>query len=410
MRSEIAFAMARAARLALADPAERRIVALLDFLAGRLDACVLAEAALHRTQRTRYADMSFFEPLQKLLTAYEEEAELSLFGRWAARFDVMRCLTNLLHLEAAEEADPSIKSRPVMAPLFITGLPRASTTFLHALLAQDPANVVPRCWQLIYPYPPKKTWFGDHRRRWVEWQFKLFQFLSPAVSELHPLTADAPQECTDITGQVFQSQRFDTTHNVPSYQRWYDSYGQEGAFRFHRRFLQHLDAGRRHWVLKSPDHVFSLDAIRKVYPDARIVFLHRDPVSVVASCAKLTEVLRRPFTRTVDRQVVGRNVSDRLIASAERMAAADGADDILHLYFRDVVSDPFAAVSAIYAHCDRGLSPAAKVKMRAWLARTPESRTRHRYSLAEFGLDAMELRERFAGYMQHFAVPIEAGR
>lgn len=384
---------------------------MFESFAGRLDAQALTEAALRRAGRSDFSDTSFFVPLQKLLAAYEEEADLSLFGRWAARFDIMRGLTNLLRMDAAEEADPSIPKRKIDAPLFITGLPRASTTFLHTLLAQDPANAVPRSWQLIYPFPPKRRWFGgDHRKSWVEWQFRIFQALSPAVSDLHPLHADAPQECTDITAQVFQSQRFDTTYNVPSYQRWFDGYEQEGAFRFHRRFLQHLNAGDRHWVLKSPDHVFSLAAIKKVYPDARIVFLHRDPLSVVASCAKLTEVLRKPFTRALDPIAVGRNVSERLIQSVERMALAASEDDILHLYFRDVIADPLAAARAVYAHCGREMTPAAKVKMRAWLARKPEGNTKHRYDLSEFGLDAGALRERFSAYMAYFSVPVEGVR
>ncbi len=383
---------------------------MLDFLGGRLDTAVLTETALRRAGRTRYSDTSFHEPLIKLLTAYEEEAELSLFGRFAARFDILRCLTNLLQLDAAEEADPSITRRPITAPLFITGLPRSSTTFLHTLLAQDPATAVPLCWQLIYPFPPRRPWFGkDRRRDIVEGQFRIFKLLSPGISDLHPLSADAPQECTDITAQVFQSLRFDSTHHIPSYQAWLDDHGQDDAFRFHRRFLQNLDAQApgRSWVLKSPDHIFCLDAIQTTYPDARIVFLHRDPLSVVASCAKLTEALRKPFSRAVDPLVVGKNVADRLVASAQRMAAADGAENILHLYFRDVIADPMAAVAKVYAHCGRDLSPAAKLKMLSWLARCPRTRTRHSYNLAEFGLKAGVLRERFSGYMTRFAVPME---
>lgn len=377
---------------------------------GPLDADHLKAAALRRARRRCFSDETFYLPLQKLVSAYENEAELSVFGRLATRFDIMRCLTNLLNLDAAEEVDASITRREIAQPLFITGLPRASTTFLHTLLAQDPANAVPRSWQLIYPFPPRHhLLLGDYRRDWVEAQLRFFQFISPGMADLHPLSADAPQECTDITAQVFQSMRFDTTYHIPSYQRWFDKLDQTPAFRFHRRFLQHLDVQSpgKQWVLKSPDHIFSLDAIRTVYPDAKIVFLHRDPLSVVASCAKLTEVLRKPFARTVDPKVVGENVAARLIAQSERMAAADG--NILHLYFRNVTADPLAAAAEVYAHCGRELTSAAKARMQAWLARTQEGKKRHRYDLAEFGLSAAELRERFRPYVQHFAVPVERG-
>ncbi len=374
----------------------------------RLNADWFLENALHRAGRKRFSDTSFVEPLKQLLCAYDEEAELSLFGRYAARFDVMRCLDNLLRFDAMEEADPTIRSRKIARPLFITGLPRSSTTFLHELLAQDPENAVPLSWQLIYPYPGRKLFGRDSRRDWVELQFRVFQLSSPGVARLHPLSADKPQECTDITAQVFQSLRFETTHNVPSYQHWIDAHGHDEAFRFHRRFLQHLGAqnpGYR-WILKSPDHVFALDAIRSAYPDASIVFLHRDPLSVVASCAKLTELLRRPFTRSLDQRVVGREVADRLVESAERMTDAAESGGILHLYYREVTADPLKAVDAIYHHCGRFLSPVARQRMNHWLARQPPPR-KHRYDLAEFGLEPGSLRERFAGYMRSFAVPRE---
>jgi hypothetical protein len=375
--------------------------------AGGLNAQELLRAALRKAGRGAFSDTSFVAPLERLVTAYNTEANLSAFGRRAARFDIGRSLDNILCLDAAEEADASIRGRPIARPLFITGLPRSATTFLHALLAEDPGNAVPRCWQLIYPYP-KRTFGRDRRRRQVGLQLAIFRLLSPGVGDLHPLFADAPQECTDITAQVFESPRFDTTHHVPSYQAWYDAARHESAFAFHRRFLQHLDTQMpgRHWVLKSPDHVFDLDAIAAVYPDARFVFLHRDPVSVVGSCAKLTELLRRPFTRTLDRAVVGGNVAARLIACADRMATMAASGAILHLMYHDVIADPLGAAAAIYRHCGREMLPAARLRMKAFVGRR-HRRSRRRYDLKEFGLNAGELRERFAAYMDAFAVPSE---
>jgi Sulfotransferase family len=377
--------------------------------ASAFDAHRLMALALARAGRRDFSDHSFVEPLRRLLSAYAQEADLSRFGRHAVHFDVLRSLANLLKLDEAEEANPSIVERSIAEPIFITGLPRSATTFLHTLLAQDPANAVPRGWQFIYPYP--RSVLGlDLRRLEVEAEFALFRLLSPGVSALHPISADAPQECTDITAQVFQSLRFDTTHRVPSYQRWLSAHGHYGAFRFHRRFLQHLDAqapGRR-WVLKSPDHVFALDAIRSVYPDARIVFLHRDPLSVVASCVKLVELLHKPFTRHIDRDELGDQVSTRLIESSEKMAkAACNNPDVLNLHYREIVARPMEAVATLYRHCGMNLSGEAEARMRRWL-RHPHRRRHPRYNLQEFGLDARDLNRRFARYMQAFHVTPEA--
>ncbi|HEX4369767.1 MAG TPA: sulfotransferase [Rhizomicrobium sp.] len=366
------------------------------------------DLALRRAGRNDFSDRSFIEPLTRLLAAYEQEADLSRFGRRAVHFDVLRCLANLLRLDEAEDADPSIVARIIEKPIFITGLPRSATTFLHTLLAQDPAHAAPRSWQSMHPYPSPILGL-DLRRLEVDAEFALFRLLSPGVSALHPIAADTPQECTDITAQVFQSLRFDTTYRIPSYQSWLDGHGHHAAFRFHRRFLQHLDAqspGHR-WVLKSPDNVFALDAIRAAYPDARIIFLHRDPLSVVASCVKLAELLRKPFTRHVDRGELGDQVSSRLVESTEEMALAAECDpDILNLHYREIVARPMETVEALYAHCGMALSGEAETRMRRWLQH-PRRHRHPRYNLAEFGLDARDLNRRFARYMQAFHVTPE---
>src|SRR5208282_5355731 len=103
------------------------------------------------------------------------------------------------------------------------------------------------------------------------------------------IDANSPQECSEITAHLFSSLRFDTNYFVPSYRHWMDSTGHLAAYQFHRRFLQHLQhqaGGGGRWVLKCPDHVFALTAIRAVYPDARMVFVHRDPVRVLLSVTR----------------------------------------------------------------------------------------------------------------------------
>ncbi len=380
------------------------------------DAERLIHKALKRARRRNFSDLSFVQPLNLLLEAFAEEADLSTFGRYAIHCDVQRCLANLLRFDVAEEEDAAIRSRPIHHPVFITGMPRSATSFLHNVLSQDPANAVPRCWQLLYPYPMRNRFLPlDPRKALVNLELRLFRCMTPGLNDLHDLSAEEPQECTDITAQVFQSLRFETTHRIPSYQNWIDRHGHRDAFLFHRRFLQHLDAQIRQgvpghrWVLKSPDHVFALDAIRSVYPDAKIIFLHRDPLSVIPSCVRLTERLHRPFTNHIDAREIGRQVSARLNQAADHMmAAASRHPDILHLYYREVVAHPIAAIRTLYRHCGFELSDVAEQRMAAFLAR-PRRRARRTYDFAKFGLDAKNLRERFAGYVQHFAVAEEAG-
>ena len=370
-------------------------------LGPKLNADIIVSEALRESGRQNFSSTQFLEPLQKLVRSYEEEADLSVFGRFAAHFDILRSLRNLLRFDYEEEAQPKIRLRPISQPVFITGLPRSGTTFLHTLLSIDPLNIVPRAWQLIYPYVDGE--YKSYRQR-VDRQLWLFRQLSPELDGMHPLSADTPQECTDITAQVFQSLRFDTTHYIPTYQKWIDNFGHIEAFRFHRRFLQHLDhqfPGRR-WILKCPDHVFALSAIREVYPDARIVVLHRDPVNVLASVAKLTDLLRKPFSRSVDRLEIGRQVSERWANGAdlmvEIMRRRDG--DTLHIFYPQLVSNPLASIQQVYDHCGIKLTTDFLYRLRSYIDLHPRGGyEEHRHSLEEYGLDASLLRMRFSQYL-----------
>jgi hypothetical protein len=371
----------------------------------------LLESALRRRKRRDFADRSFIRPFERLLEACNEEADLSVFGVRALRVDVLRCLRNLLYFDEIEADCPAVLARPIHAPVFITGMPRSGTTFLHRLILQDPSTIAPRLFQLVYPDASHASWGATAlRKRWVSLQLALFRLIAPELNTLHPVAVDSPEECTDITAHVFQSLRFDAMYRVPSYNSWLERSGFLDAYRFHRRFLQHLDAQHptRRWILKSPDHLFALDDIRKVYPDARLVLVHRDPVRVLASVAKLTEVLRRPFARSVDRIEIGREVSASWLDGARRMRELSQGDTALHLNYRQIVARPIDAVRAVYRHCDLVLSAEAEARMRRWLRTAGNVRRPWRnYKLAEFGLDAHLLRERFASYTDTFGIEIE---
>ncbi len=398
----------------------------LGILQRPLSAEALIELAQRRTGCTDFGDVAFREALERFLIACATESDPSLVGRLATRWDVLRFLANLLRLRAEETRDPSVLEEAIERPIFITGLPRSGTTFLHRLLLEDPDNHAPTVWQTIHPTPPPGR---DERIARVAGQLRAFERLAPEFRGLHPLEATSPQECSEITAHVFRSLRFDTTYRMPSYRAWLDADGQTEGYRFERRFLQHLQHQRRvesngaesggtgpfkpgRWVLKCPDHVFALAELRAAFPDARIVFVHRDPIKVLLSVAKLTEVLRRPFTRSIDPMEIGRGESARWHAGTERMiAAADAeafAEPICHVHHLDLVRDPLAAVSRVYDHFGLALRAPAEAAIGRLVAARPNGGYHHgAYRFAEHGLDLAAEREKFARYVAHFAIQPE---
>jgi hypothetical protein len=402
----------QAAVLSVTDAIAHR----LGILQRKLRAEDLLRAAGRRAGTDDFGDMAFLDPLQLLLDACVEEASLSVVGRLALRWDTMRFLNNLLQLRAAERRVPAIACQPIERPIFITGLPRSGTTFLHRLMMADRYNRAPLVWQTVYPYPPDGP---DRRVARVEQQLRTFERLAPDFHGLHPLFATSPQECSEITAHSFRSLRFDTTHRIPSYRIWLDAAGHVPAYQFHKRFLQHLQyqnavagTGAGRWVLKCPDHVFALEAIRTVYKDARLVFVHRDPVNVLLSVARLTEVLRRPFSRRLDPIEIGRQESARWLDGARRMMDAEArlklAEPICHVHHLDLITDPVATVESVYRHFGLTLSLDAGARLDRMVGQQPDGGyAPHTYRFEDHGLDATVERAKFRDYMVRFGIQPE---
>lgn len=352
------------------------------------------------------------EGLTRLLESVQAESEMSLFGRLAFRWDLLRLLRNAQLVEDAHAARPELAAAPIHAPLFILGLPRSGTSFLHDLLAQDPYSQIPRNWQMIYPAPrpaefdPSK----DKRVKNVDKQLDLFNGLAPGFRELHPVYADSPQECSEITAHVFQSLRFDTTHRVSAYFEWLEHEGHDDAFVFHKKFLQFLQNGRsERWVLKCPDHTFTLDAILRTYPDARFVILHRDPIAVLGSVAHLTQVLRGPFLRGIDSAEIGAQVASRWTQGANLLLHFGQRDDVpaarkFHMQYEEFTAAPLAAIESIYAHFGEELTPPALRAMESQIKAKPRGGYgRHApYRLEAFKLSPAALQKGFLPYVQQY--------
>jgi hypothetical protein len=367
-----------------------------------------------RLDRTPFGDPDLIEALTALTSSLKEEASLSPFGRLAAGWDLKRMLSTLLIFADAEREDRTIVTRPLAAPIFISGLPRSGTTFLHGLLAEDPVNRAPRIREAIYPYPKHRSAeFGAGRRK-VQLQLGIFNRLSPGIRNLHPIEADAPEECIEFTSQVFRSPRFDDVYRAPTYRAWLDASGCDEGYRFLARFLRHLQGpgeAPRRWVLKSPEHVFSFDALAKVFPAAMLVLVHRDPGHVLVSAARLTELLRAPFTTRIDRGEIGRRVADYWQTGMQRMVgiANDPAfllrPRLAHVTYRSLIADPVGTIARIYDAFGLELLQEAREAMAAKVVRAPNGGYgANRYRPEEFGIDPERERQRASAYTERFSV------
>lgn len=208
----------------------------------RLDEKTLLEKACAQTGLDDFGDDSFREALQVLLRAFETEAELSFVGRICVHGDSVRLLSNRLRLVADRRRHPAIGAEIIRRPLFITGLPRSGTTFLHALLAQDPAHRAPQVWEVMYPSPPPEqaSYTTEARITTTARELKWLDLLMPDFETVHLIDARLPQECIAITSHDFRSYTLESMYTVPSYRAGHDRQDKRPVYAFHRQFLQHL--------------------------------------------------------------------------------------------------------------------------------------------------------------------------
>ena len=241
-------------------------------------------------------DDTWRDGLARLSEGLVSEARLNDLGVEIAVLDIIRPLTSRLQIVKWRKENPDIAAQPVTRPIFIVGQPRTGTTILFDLLAQDPALRPPLTWEVDNPFPLPRPETYDTDPRIAETQaiIEMSEQIVPGLLAFHPMGALVGQECVRITAGQFCSMIFSVQYRLPSYYRWllYEA-DHHPAYRYHRMFLQHLQSGvAGQWLLKSPAHLWQLDALVAEYPDALIVQTHRDPLNVISSISALTHHLR----------------------------------------------------------------------------------------------------------------------
>jgi hypothetical protein len=378
---------------------------------------LLAEAQ-RNTGLSDFGGDGFRDPLRVFLDSLERESRLHLVGRVLARGDVLNLLENRLQMTEARRRHPEIDAERIERPIFITGLPRTGTSILHEVMGCDPANRVPLAWEVRHPCPPPERahYESDPRIERAEREIGFWTEVVPEYSSMHELGARIPVECIMLTQHSFVSDQLCGAQQVPSYAGWLATADLRPAYRCHRQMLQLLQwkAPADRWVLKAPSHLGQLEALLAVYPDARIVQTHRDPLTVMASAMSILFATAWVRSDHIDTDAMlgwfsGENCAALLDgASALRDAGTLGSGATFDVCYRDFVERPFEVLPQLYDHFEIDFSADAEARMRAYLAAKPKgARGAHRYSFEDTGFDRAAERARFLPYQERYGVPSE---
>jgi hypothetical protein len=352
------------------------------------------------------------EALGVLLPALENEARLSVLGRWITHRFLGRLLEQRLALDAYASGDPGVLDEQIVEPWFVIGAPRTGTTILYGLLGQDERLRVPQGWELLRPTPPPaRSTDIDARLALADIELRTPQVVANGLVSVHEYSGRMPKECLSAMSLAFRSEELVARYDIPSYETWLHSTDMRPAYDVHRRVLQVLqrDAAPRRWVLKCPVHMQYLPTILDVYPDARFSATHRDPMSILPSVSSLIATMRSAHSDDVDAEAIGRYHLELYAKTLDRYVdhVDNGLIDPARLTnsrHEDFLDDSMAVMRDLYDHLGIELTARTAERLEAHLRDHEEGRAAGRYDLASFGLDASTVRERFGRYAARFGV------
>ncbi len=352
------------------------------------------------------------EGLERLVTSMNAEGDLTEMGEIMQRARLTALLAARLAVEDTYKHHPEIDDEEIGGPVFVIGLPRTGTTALSQLVAADPQFRSLRLWESGSPVPPpeKDSEHSDSRIAATEGNLALMNEAFPLMQTMHHTEATTATECQDLMGMSFRTAHFDGFARVPSYMEWVIDSDMRETYRYHRRVLRLLQwhCGPTLWHLKTPVHMFALDALVEAYPNARFLWSHRDPAKVIGSVCSLIHYTRSWSSDRDDSVELGAEQLDRWWVAVQR--AMDfrervGEERFADVSFSDLQTDPLTALAGALGQIGLPFDESSRASVQKWAgSHEPGAQGTHHYELSDFGLHADQIRERFAPYCAAFGV------
>ena len=330
---------------------------------------------------------------------------------------VLDSLVNRLALEDYCARHPEIEAERIERPAFIVGLPRTGTTMLHRILARDPRFYTSAWWEVRFPSPlsDDDLRYPSHRIEMAKAEVKAMIDAVPEVLAMHPLDAELPDEEVILMEHAFMS-AFDSYGNVPGYMEWLWQQDQTAAYEYLRKQLKFLQWQKRQrgitaerWLLKAPHHTHLMPTLFKVFPDAKVIQTHRDPLQTIPSMGSFAYTLWRIFSDSAEPAQAGRQWSAKFARGMRNaMSFRDSmpSDRFMDVWYLDAVARSMEVAERVYPFLDMSLDEATRLRMEAWLQSSDrEKRPSHDYSVAAMGLSEDQLKEDFSAYRERYVLP-----
>ena len=389
---------------------------------GVLDKPVLEKQALldgarEFTGLDDFGDDWFERPLDVLLQSLKGEAQLNASGEWTAQAQISKVLHDRLWAQMWFDRHPEILDRRLPHPVIVVGPMRSGTTRMHRLLSADRRFTHMRSFETISPVPrPDFTHGGfDSRIRLAKRIRHIARLANPNTLTIHPTGPMYPEEELGLLVNSVWGMKHEAQWYVPGYGRWCEQQDATPAYEQMARLLKLVGwsqqaSSLRPWILKTPQHMLDLPALLKVFPDARLVFTHRDPLAVVGSAASLAWNQTIIYSDHADPDRIGQEWLRKTRLQIDRMRVA--RDDIpasrrIDVHYDAMENDWRGEMQRVYDFLGLDIAPALP-GMEAYQQQTAaRKRPKHNYSLTEFGLSEGEVLDQLGDYVRSYGVSME---
>ena len=337
-------------------------------------------------------------------------------------------LANAVCLQIDRLLFPGCRRAAIANPVFIIGNARSGTTLFHRLLCGDEERFVHfRTWEILFPSLLQKRviqallalygrLFPGSFRRLADWEDRQLT----SLKRMHPIGANKPEEDEFLLLIPFASATLtvlfpylDQLMELSTFD-WRPASTRRRVMRFYRECVSrqlHFHGGSRSLLSKNPSFVMKIQSLAEEFPDARFVYLIRNPFETIPSLLKLLHTI------WLGLGIDSGHIESTLCELAQGCmrdynyaldALSKLADDRYAIVpYTDLVADPETTVENVYARLNLSISPEFRRRLAGERSRQKRYHSSNVYSLEEFGLSEAELYEKLADVIERFGFRAE---
>jgi hypothetical protein len=387
-------------------------------MAEHLHTDALVEQAMQQTGLSAFDNDSWREGLDLFLGDVNAGIDAGRYtdsGLERIANDTRHYLAGRLKTTDYHQRHPELAERRIEKPIFVMGVPRTGTTLLSNLIAADPARRSPLTWEIDDPVPPaesRELLTQDPRAQARLAQEKAMLEARPEMGKYYRSSAIYPNECVFFMAHDFKTVMIESKGVLPNYRDFVFSADMGSAYAYHRKFLQvlqHHVGGT--WNCKMPSHALYLDALFAEYPDARVIWTHRDPFSATASLCSIISLSHMGHMGKIDTGWLAENYPWQAAEHANRIMDfrdRHGEDRIIDVHYADMLDDPMGTMKALYGKLGDEWTGEAEAGIQRWIDDNPQNKFgKHEYKLAQYGLTKEQIEPMFERYLSRYDVARE---